>query len=916
MLSEEEQTLYDKFLTLDLLDPEYGNIFIDFCNNVLSTHYDARKPILDLCNKIKNDFFMLVKEQGKKITKEGMERLKKGEPIYWGILKMEAQNKQFDSYCLYLEKERIAKERFYEPRRMCLRRMGIPQAFQQLIDDELDVLTISLPPGTGKAQPLYSKVLTPNGFKAMGDIKVGDAIIAGNGNIAAVIGIYPQGKRPCYRFTLDDGSVCDSSDEHLWSVKTRDDRASHKANRIVKTIDMLKNYRVEGDKRCNYSIDYVPRIEFEDKELKLHPYVLGSLIGNGCLKTSVTITTGDLDVINRLNELLPGEYHFEHGDRYTYRLKGYFGRGRNNHNLVRDALIEYGLMEKCSYEKFIPREYLTASYNSRLELLRGLMDSDGAAEKTCSSYCTTSIQLAKDVCELVHSLGGYCSINEKKNCGYTDKDGNKVECRKAYNLIIQFSVKQPSPFWLARKREKYTPKRKELLRFVKKIEYIGEEECQCIMIDDPCHLYITDDYIITHNTSLEKFFHSAVAGWYPNDFSLFYSHSGDITRMYYDGVYDIVTNTEEYTWGEIFPNLEVTGTNAKLEQFNIGKYKPFPSVQCTSVGAKNAGKVRASRYLFVDDMVAGIEEALNKNTLEKLWNAYSVDARQRKVQSPTDGVFCKELHLATRWSVVDVIGRLKMAYEGNPRAKFIAIPDIDPKTGKSNFEYSVGGYTAENFHDIENLMDDVSYRCLYKQDPVEREGRLYNEEDLRRFKTLPDKEPDAILGICDTKEGGTDFMFLPVGYVYGDDHYIYDVVFDDTADFSVQYEKLTDLIVRHEVQQVQFESNVGGSRIAFEVQDRVKKEGCSCAITTKYTEKNKETKIIANAEWVKRNCLFLEKSEYSSKSDYGKFMENLLSYAVGGKNKHDDAPDGMAIYKLFVQRLTHRTEAYFMPSPI
>lgn len=567
MLSEEEQTLYDKFLTLDLLDPEYGNIFIDFCNNVLSTHYDARKPILDLCNKIKNDFFMLVKEQGKKITKEGMERLKKGEPIYWGILKMEAQNKQFDSYCLYLEKERIAKERFYEPRRMCLRRMGIPQAFQQLIDDELDVLTISLPPGTGK-------------------------------------------------------------------------------------------------------------------------------------------------------------------------------------------------------------------------------------------------------------------------------------------------------------------------------------------------------------TSLEKFFHSAVAGWYPNDFSLFYSHSGDITRMYYDGVYDIVTNTEEYTWGEIFPNLEVTGTNAKLEQFNIGKYKPFPSVQCTSVGAKNAGKVRASRYLFVDDMVAGIEEALNKNTLEKLWNAYSVDARQRKVQSPTDGVFCKELHLATRWSVVDVIGRLKMAYEGNPRAKFIAIPDIDPKTGKSNFEYSVGGYTAENFHDIENLMDDVSYRCLYKQDPVEREGRLYNEEDLRRFKTLPDKEPDAILGICDTKEGGTDFMFLPVGYVYGDDHYIYDVVFDDTADFSVQYEKLTDLIVRHEVQQVQFESNVGGSRIAFEVQDRVKKEGCSCAITTKYTEKNKETKIIANAEWVKRNCLFLEKSEYSSKSDYGKFMENLLSYAVGGKNKHDDAPDGMAIYKLFVQRLTHRTEAYFMPSPI
>ena len=435
------------------------------------------------------------------------------------------------------------------------------------------------------------------------------------------------------------------------------------------------------------------------------------------------------------------------------------------------------------------------------------------------------------------------------------------------------------------------------------------------MIDDPCHLYITDDYIITHNTSLEKFFHSAVAGWYPMDFSLFYSHSGDITRMYYDGVYDIVTNSDEYLWYEIFPGLHVTNTNAKLEQFNIGKYKPFPSVQCTSVGAKNAGKVRASRYLFVDDMIGSIEEAMNKNTLEKLWNAYSVDARQRKVTSPFDGKFCKELHLATRWSTLDVIGRLQQRYEGNERAEFIAIPDIDPRTGRSNFEYDIGGYSVENFHDIEMLMDDISYRCLYKQDPIEREGLLYQDDELRRFVDLPNREPDAVLGICDTKEKGIDYMFLPIFYKYDNDYFLVDCICDDNSDFGTQYGRLTDIILRHNVQQVEFESNQGGSRIAFEVQKRVKDQGGMCNITTKPTETNKETRIIVNSDWVKQNCLFLEKTEYTPKSDYGRMMGFLLGYSVAGKNKHDDVPDGMANFALFVSRKLNVKQTRIIQSP-
>ena len=151
--------------------------------------------------------------------------------------------------------------------------------------------------------------------------------------------------------------------------------------------------------------------------------------------------------------------------------------------------------------------------------------------------------------------------------------------------------------------------------------------------------------------------------------------------MFYDGVLDITTS-DEYTWSEIFPDVKLRDTNAKAEKMDFGKYKPYYSLQCTSVGSKNSGKVRCNRYLYCDDLIGGIEEALNKSRLDNLWRIYSVDARQRKLNEQV-----KEIHIATRWSVHDVIGRLQRAYEGSKRARFIAVPDIDPVTGESNFNY-------------------------------------------------------------------------------------------------------------------------------------------------------------------------------------------------------------------------------------
>lgn len=451
--------------------------------------------------------------------------------------------------------------------------------------------------------------------------------------------------------------------------------------------------------------------------------------------------------------------------------------------------------------------------------------------------------------------------------------------------------------YLEKKREPkerfYAPKRKQFNKFGLIQAYQGA-------IDDLYDIICVSMPPGTGKTTLLKFFNSAVIGWYPNDYNLFYSHSGDITRMYYDGVYQMVSDTDEYTWDEIFPDFHVTSTNAKMQQFNIGKYKPFPSLQTASVGSENAGKVRASKFLLVDDMIGKLEEALNKNTLEKQWGAYTVDARQRKTMD-SDGKPCKEIINATRWSTMDVIGRVMSMYEGNPRVKVIAMPDIDPVTGQSNFDYEYGGFTVAFFNDQAHLMDDISYKCLFKQEPIEREGLVFPEDKIRRYLNLPHGEPEIITAQCDTKGKGTDYFVLPVLQKFGDDYYCVDCVCDNTADYEIQYENAANIIVNNEVQECEFERNAGGDRVAMEVNKRVEQKGWICNITDTPTETNKEARIFQCSSWILQHIIFKDESLYTPKEPYGVMMSLLKQYSVSGKKQLDDVPD---VFSNFAIRMT------------
>lgn len=409
-------------------------------------------------------------------------------------------------------------------------------------------------------------------------------------------------------------------------------------------------------------------------------------------------------------------------------------------------------------------------------------------------------------------------------------------------------------------------------------------------------------------STLEDFFLSLVGGWFPNDFNLSSAHSSILTRSLYDGVLEIINDPVEYTWHEIFPNVEIQGTNAKETTVNLERNGRFKTWTFRSIDGSLTGATRCNRFLTADDLVSGIEEALNKNRLDTLWTKVVNDLRSRRLEG------CKEFYIATRWSVHDPIGNLQQLYAGNPRARFIAVPALD-ENGKSNFLFTVNGFSEKYFNDAKESMDEISYNCLYQQQPVEREGLLLPPDKLKRFFfskedvpdgcadeyiIIPDKDADAIWAVCDTKDKGTDFESLPIAYQYGDKFFFPDVVFDDTTDYDILDRKTADILVRHNPHKIRFESNNVGNRVAHNIQKMITGK-CRAEIETKPTSANKETKILVNSDYIAKHFYFLHPSQYKAKSDYGLFMANVTTYTTRAKVPHDDGIDSLAMMAEYVQ---------------
>ena len=367
-----------------------------------------------------------------------------------------------------------------------------------------DLVIVAGRPSMGKAQPLDAKIQAINGWKLMGDLQIGDRLASVDGQHSLVTGIYPQGLKQIYTVTFSDGRQAECCDEHLWRVMYRD-WAEPKVLNTSRIIEMLQCVRYKN----RLWIDPVSGDFGHSNELPINPWVLGALLGDGTLSLShgnVSFSTNSSESLERMNALAGYEMELVHAGAYDWRLVSKARIAVNGRksavttNYFRAALDDLGVLGCRSFDKFIPAEYLESDKASRLALFQGLMDTDGWIEKWGSiRFCSVSEQLAKDVASLARSLGGFCSI-ATKNPTYTYK-GERKQGRLAYVLNMSFKAGFDA-FTLTEKKERLRSHwdRQRRITF-KSIEASRVANAQCISVSHPQRTYVTNDYVVTHNTA-------------------------------------------------------------------------------------------------------------------------------------------------------------------------------------------------------------------------------------------------------------------------------------------------------------------------------------------------------------------------------------------------------------------------------
>lgn len=400
--------------------------------------------------------------------------------------------------------------------------------------------------------------------------------------------------------------------------------------------------------------------------------------------------------------------------------------------------------------------------------------------------------------------------------------------------------------------------------------------------------------------------------------NLYSAYSDVITKAFYNGVLEIITDPDTYLWSEIFPNAKFlkNGTNSNEETIDLDRKKRYPSLTCRSLYGTLNGACDCNGILISDDLIGGIEEALNPERMMAAWSKVENNLIPRAKET------AKRLWCGTRWSVIDPAGMRMDVLESNEeyanvRKRVINLPALDDKD-ESNFNYSYGvGYSTEFYRQrrasFERNNDMASWNAQYQQQPIEREGALFTPDGFRYYNgELPEGEPDGIYMAVDPAFGGGDFVSSPVGVQYGEDIYIPDVVFDN-RDKQFTQPALARLAIRNAVKRMQIEANKSTEAYKEGVQTEVKKQGERITITSKAAPPttSKMTRIFDKAPDIRERCIFLE-PKYRNK-EYNMFMQNVFSYKITGRNKNDDAPDSLAMLLDMITHPTNKVTAFKRP---
>ena len=440
----------------------------------------------------------------------------------------------------------------------------------------------------------------------------------------------------------------------------------------------------------------------------------------------------------------------------------------------------------------------------------------------------------------------------------------------------------------------YDPRRKVLKVVADDLQDLFDDELDFYSLSCPPRI---------GKTTICCFFMTFNIGNHPDVANLMSGYADKLTISFYNEVLSIITDEDEYRFAKIFPKAKVKTTNALACQIFLNKKTRFPALTCRPVEGSTTGAVEVGRggLLYCDDMVKNFEQAVNSERMDKLYSLYLTNLYDRC--NPGS----KEMHIGTRWVPNDIIGRIEDDHGGDKRYRFRNLPALN-EHGESNFLYEqtekCNPWPTEKWLEIKarheaNNLDDV-WAAKYMCAPYWREGLMFPEDELYWYDgTLPEGEPDGIIAVCDTKDKGDDYACMPVGYIYGDRHFIHDCVCDN-GKLEIVEEKLAQCLFANNVHLARFESNAAGGHVAREVEDKCRAKGSGIEIRTKYSTENKEVRIVTDSPWIKSKCYF--RSDHPSK-DYDAMVNMLTRFSGVSKHTHDDAPDALSMYCRFAQSM-------------
>lgn len=436
----------------------------------------------------------------------------------------------------------------------------------------------------------------------------------------------------------------------------------------------------------------------------------------------------------------------------------------------------------------------------------------------------------------------------------------------------------------------YYPRRDVLKPFVDLLQKLADNELEEIFLSCPPRI---------GKTTLLLFYTTWMLGRDSNATNLYSSYSDIVTTAFYNGVNEILTDKTTYNWGNIFEGHKIArgGTNAKDETIDVDRKKHYPSLTCRSLYGSLNGSCDCNGLLIADDLLSGIEEAMNKDRLTSAWLKVSNNLLPRAKEN------AKILWCGTRWSIADPIGIRRdlleedVQFQGKQYAVF-DLPALD-ENDESNFQYKFNvGFSTTKYRQIRAMFerngDMASFLAQYMCTPIEREGSVFSSGEMRFFNgILPKGRPDRVFMAVDPAFGGGDFTASPVCVQYGNDIYVPSVVFNN-GEKNVTQPLLVKQAIKYNVPTMQIEATKATIGYVESIQDKIKELKRRITVISKpaNNQKSKEQRIYDKAPDIRENFIFLESGKRTK--EYELFMQNVYSFKIGGKNKHDDAPDSLA----------------------